>query len=163
MASLAWVARQVRPTLSYKVSKLQTVAGKATGKDVKEANEVLQYALETSTEGIYFKPNVFTWDNMVMGTIADASFANDKVLVGDDYEGDRSQQGYINALCEPDIINAQEAVTHPISWSSTTIVRACRSTLMAETFSMIKGTEAGTRLRAAVVDCMGKLDFKNWE
>ena len=34
---------------------------------------------------------------------------------------------------------------------------------MAETFSMIKGTEAGTRLRAAFVDCMGKLDLRNWE
>ena len=27
---------------------------------------------------------------------------------------------------------------------------------------MIKGTESGARLRAAVVDCMGQLDFKNW-
>ena len=33
VASLAWVARQVRPTLSFRVSKLQTVAGKATVKD----------------------------------------------------------------------------------------------------------------------------------
>ena len=34
---------------------------------------------------------------------------------------------------------------------------------MAETFAMIKGTECGTRIRAAIVDMMGKLDMRNWE
>ena len=34
---------------------------------------------------------------------------------------------------------------------------------MAETFAMIKGTEAGTRIRAAIVDMKGKLDMKKWE
>ena len=34
---------------------------------------------------------------------------------------------------------------------------------MAETFAMIKGTEAGCRIRAAIVDMKGKLDFRNWE
>ncbi len=34
---------------------------------------------------------------------------------------------------------------------------------MAETFAMLKGTEAGTRLRAAIVDMKGLLDMKNWE
>ena len=30
---------------------------------------------------------------------------------------------------------------------------------MAETFAMIKGTEAGCRIRAAIVDMKGLLDF----
>ena len=34
---------------------------------------------------------------------------------------------------------------------------------MAEAFAMIKGTEAGTRIRAAIVDMMGKLELRNWE
>ena len=34
---------------------------------------------------------------------------------------------------------------------------------MAETFALIKATEAGTRLRAAIVDMKGKLDLRNWE
>ena len=34
---------------------------------------------------------------------------------------------------------------------------------MAETFAMIKGTEAGTRIRAAIVDMKGKLDMKSWQ
>ena len=57
----------------------------------------------------------------------------------------------------------EEAIIHPISWSSTHIKRVCRATLMAETFAMIKGTEAGTRIRAAIVDMRGRLDMRNWE
>ena len=34
---------------------------------------------------------------------------------------------------------------------------------MAETFALTKATEAGTRLRAAIVDMKGKLDLCNWE
>ena len=34
---------------------------------------------------------------------------------------------------------------------------------MAETFAMIRGTEAGARIRAAIVDMMGKLDMRHWE
>ena len=34
---------------------------------------------------------------------------------------------------------------------------------MAETMAMIKGTEAGARIRAAIVDMRGLLDFANWE
>ena len=43
------------------------------------------------------------------------------------------------------------------------IKRVCRSTIMAETFAMIKGTEAGCRIRAAIVNMRGKLDMRNWE
>ena len=34
---------------------------------------------------------------------------------------------------------------------------------MAEMFAMIRGTEAGTRIRAAVVDALGLLDMHDWE
>ena len=34
---------------------------------------------------------------------------------------------------------------------------------MAETMAMIKGTEAGARIRAAIVDMRGQLDFSQWE
>ena len=78
-------------------------------------------------------------------------------------EPGRSQQGYIVCLAPGDIANLSEAIIHPICWSSTIIKRICRSTLMAETFAMIKGTEAGCRIRAAIVDMKGKFDFRNWE
>jgi len=34
---------------------------------------------------------------------------------------------------------------------------------MAETFAMTKAVEAGTRIRAAIVDMKGQLDIRNWE
>ena len=34
---------------------------------------------------------------------------------------------------------------------------------MQETFAMIKGTEAGTRIRAAIVDMKGEHEMCNWE
>ena len=39
----------------------------------------------------------------------------------------------------------------------------CRSTLQAETMSLTKGIESATRLRAAIIDMKGTLDWKDWE
>ena len=124
---------------------MQTLIKQATIKEMKECNAILEYALNTSGQGIYFSSAGFTWDDMVVCSIGDASFGNDKVLVKDEFEDGRSQQGYIIALSAPGILNGKESIIHPITWSSTTITRACRSTLMAETFAMTKGTEAGIR------------------
>ena len=163
VASLAWVARQVRPGLSYRVSKLQSVAGKGYIKDMRECNKVLEYAQEHSTEGIFFSSEGITWDEAVVCTITDASFCNETVVIDGVSEPGRSQQGYIVCLAPAGMLNLSEAIIHPISWSSTHIKRVCRATLMAEAFAMIKGTEAGVRIRAAIVDMMGKLDMRNWE
>ena len=163
VAALAWVARQCRPGLSYRVSKLQSVAGNGFVKDMRDCNKVLEYAQETSSEGIHFSSSGFTWDDAVVCTVADASFCNETVKIDGIDEPGRSQQGYIVCLAPAGIVNLPEAIIHPISWGSTHIKRVCRATLMAETFAMIKGTEAGTRIRAAIVDMMGKLDMKDWE
>ena len=96
-------------------------------------------------------------------TITDASFCNETVVIDGVDEPGRSQQGYIVCLAPAGMLNLSEAIIHPISWSSTHIKRVCRATLMAEAFAMIKGTEAGVRIRAAIVDMMGKLDMRNWE
>ena len=164
VASLAWIARQVRPGLSFRVSKLQTVAGKAKIKDLRECNKVLEYALETSEEGIFYSSELGPWDDTVVTSINDASFGNEEIEVKPgEYEDGRSQQGVFVCLAPADVVNASVTTIHPISWSSTVIKRACRATLMAETMAMIKGTEAGVRIRAAIVDMRGQLDWRNWE
>ena len=163
VASLAWVARQVRPSLSYRVSKLQSVAGNGCIKDIRECNKVLEFAQQNSDEGIFFSSEGITWDEAVVTTITDASFCNETIEIDGIPEPGRSQQGYIICLAPAGILNMDEAIVHPIAWSSTHIKRVCRATLMAETFAMIKGTEAGARIRAAIVDMRGKLDFKHWE
>ena len=163
VASLAWIARQVRPGLSYRVSKLQSVAGKGTIKDMRECNKVLEYAQGTSTEGIHFASEGISWDDAVVTSISDASFCNEKIVIDGVVEDDRSQQGYLICLAPAGIVNMMQAVIHPLGWSSTHIHRICRSTLMAETFALNKAIEAGTRLRAAIVDMKGLLDIRNWE
>ena len=81
VASLAWVARQVRPTLSYRVSKLQSVAGKGTVKDLRACNKVLEFALGTSEGGIFFSSEGIVWDEAVVCSINDASFGNEQTEV----------------------------------------------------------------------------------
>ena len=98
-----------------------------------------------------------------MCSISDASFCNEKVVVDDVLEDGRSQQRYMCCLAPAGILNMTEAVIHPISWSSIIIKRVCRSILMAATFGLIRASEAGTRLRAAIVDMTGRLDWRNWE
>ena len=142
---------------------MQTICGKATIKDLKTANKVLEFALETSTEGLYYKAGAISWDDAVVATITDASFGNEEEIVNGAVEGGRSQQGYVLCLGPPDLVNLPVADVHIIAWSSTVIRRACRATLQAETMALTKGVEAGTRLRAAIVDMKGKFDIKNWE
>ena len=48
VGSVAWLARQCRPQLSYGVNKLQSVCGTATLDDLKFANKLLQKAKESS-------------------------------------------------------------------------------------------------------------------
>ena len=143
---------------------MQTKVNHATVAEMRECNRILEHAKQTSDVGIYFSPDGPKWDEAVMVTITDASFCNEAPL---DAQGNpeehRSQQAYLNALGPANTVNAEQIVVHPISWGSTVIKRVCRATLMAETFAMINGTERGTRLRAAVVDCKGQLDMKNWE
>ena len=149
VASLSWVARQCRPALSYSVNKLQTKQGKGTYADIKECNKVLDFALRTSEDGIFFSSDQrLDWEDMVVCTVTDASFCNESEFVKGVLEPGRSQQGYVICLAQADAVNAKEMVVHPIVWSSTVIKRVCRSTMMAETFAMIRGTETGARIRA---------------
>ena len=46
VGSLAWVARECRPQLTYGVNKLQSVCGTATLDDLRSANKLLQEGKE---------------------------------------------------------------------------------------------------------------------
>ena len=50
--SLAWIARQTRPDLSYRISKIQSTFENACVRDLRECNHIVQYATSTSTRGI---------------------------------------------------------------------------------------------------------------
>ena len=128
-ASLAWIARQVRPDLSYRVSKLQTAAGKGFVKDLKECNKVLDYALSTSDQGLHFTADGIDWDNIVVCTITDASFCNETIYEDGQKLDGRSQQGFVLCIAPAGIANMTEAPIHPIAWSSTVTVSYTHLTL----------------------------------
>jgi hypothetical protein len=75
--SLSWVARQCRPDLSYRVSKMQSCATHGCVRDLKEVNKVLEYAKNTADKGLTFKSGVLDWNNMVSCVVTDASHANE--------------------------------------------------------------------------------------
>ena len=60
-------------------------------------------------------------------------------------------------------MNGGKITGHVIGFSSTTIKRVCRATVQAEADGLSYGVEEGDRLRAAIADCYGKLDPRNWE
>jgi hypothetical protein len=162
---LAWIARQCRPDLSYRVSRLQSKVSKATVIDLKECNKVVAYALENPDIGITFKASVLDWDTCVLCTINDASHANELEYIKaiENYEPFRSQSGRLLALVSPEVLEGKESTVHLISHNSTLVKRVCRATLQAEAYSLQSGVEQGDVLRAAIADLYGKLDFKDWE
>ena len=52
---------------------------------------------------------------------------------------------------------------HPIAFGSTTQKRICESTLQAETYALKQAVESSDLIRAAIADCHGQLDMKEWE
>ena len=157
-----WFQRSVGHALRGSRIKVQSIAGKGCIKDIRECNKVVEYAQSCSDEGIFFASEGIDGD-AVMCSISDSSFCTEKVVVNDDLEDGRSQQGYICCLAPAGILNMTEAVIHPISWISDIIKRVCRSISMDETSGLIRASEAGIRLRAAIVDMKVKLDWRNWE
>ena len=82
------MSKLVISSLSYAI-----ITDKSLVRDMRECNKVLTWAQKTSGDGIHFAAGAFDWEEMVTCAITDASFANDKVLVKDEFEGSRSQQG----------------------------------------------------------------------
>ena len=74
--SLAWIARQTRLDLSYRISKIQSTFENACVRDMRECNRIVEYGTSTSARGVYFSP-AFSWDDAVVATISDASFCQE--------------------------------------------------------------------------------------
>ena len=155
VGSLAWVCRQCRPRLSYAVSRLQSVAAAAQVKDLSFANKLLQEAKEESHLGMTFKAKAFDWNDAILVTISDASFAGEKLVVDDQVFPRRSQRGRITCIADPKIWDGDKANMHIIGWRSTMIKRVCRSTFNAETQALIDSVAAGARVRTIIADCKG--------
>ena len=90
VGSLSWIARQARPDILYRVSKLQSSIKGPTVSTLKEANKVLELALNGMDLKLRYKNGPFNFQELGVLTASDASFAGEP--------GSRSQQGRIHFL-----------------------------------------------------------------
>ena len=77
IGSLAWIARQTRPDLFYNTSRLQSVVATAAVKHLVQCNKVLHEAKATSNVGIFFKSGAFDFEESILISVHDASWANE--------------------------------------------------------------------------------------
>ena len=151
IGSLNWVVRVNRPDLNYDVNKLQSLVSKPTVQDLLDCNGVLKRALATKDQKLTYPWGSFSFDQVQVLSITDASHAADfDVSQSGERLGLRSQSGRILALCGPDFIDKNEGHIYMLSWKSTVLRRVCRSTLQAESLSMLAGYEDAEHLRGVL-------------
>ena len=164
VGSLAWIARECRPDIAYRTSRLQSRCAKAMIHDLRECNRVVDYLLETSGQGLTFTPNCINWAEPIsVITITDASFANEEDIVEGRLAPHRSQRGRLHFLSNRQFADGgMEAPAHLIGFGSTLIKRVCRATLQAETYALQHGVEEGYRLRAILAEMHGNADHESF-
>ncbi|CAE7200469.1 GIP [Symbiodinium sp. CCMP2592] len=168
--SLAWVCRQCRPDLSYRVSKIQSASSNGTVADIRDANKAVEHAISTYDRGLVFKSGLLDWKTpgaLLSLVITDASHANEseEMIINEmtSVEGHRSQGARMVFLTDGALWKGNKGSIHPILWASNLVRRVCRSTIQAEAYTLQAGVEDGDVLRAAVTDIFGCLDMKRWE
>ena len=82
--------RQTRLVLSYRISKIRSTFENPCVRDLRECNRILEGATSTSTCDIYFSPDFF-WDNAVVVTISDASFCQEQEQIDGVTQNSKSQ------------------------------------------------------------------------
>ena len=91
VGGLAWVSCYGRPDLTYRVNELQRCChSKSTVQSLKDANRIVELALQGSDFKITFKTDWIDWNDLAVVTFSDASFANEAEV--------KSQQGRIHYI-----------------------------------------------------------------
>ena len=161
---MGWCIRQCRPDLAYYRSRLQSVTNAAQVNHLKLCNEVLQELQEFCTAGITFKGKAFNWDETILVTMDDASFAREQLVIDkENILPHRSQLARMSLITGPELWEGDEATAHIISFKSTVIHIICKSTMAAETKAKIAGVDEIHQIRAIIADMYNKLDRTNWE
>ena len=121
---LNWIASQSRPDASFDVCQLSTKLNKATVRDLLCANKAMK---KIKSNDIKLRFNKLS-SPLHLVAYCDASYAN--------LPNGASQGGMILFLA------GNKGNHSPISWSSRKLRRVCRSTITAETMSMLDAIDA---------------------
>ena len=151
VGSLNWLVRVCRLDIAYEVHRLQAVMQKALVEDLINCNQILNYVKKTPDKGMFFKYEAFDVNDMTIYSITDASHGAD-YDVGKNGEplGNRSQSGRILMVGPSSLETTGQGTVHVLEYHSSVIRRVCRSTLQAETLSMVLGYENAEHLRAVL-------------
>ena len=128
-----------------------------------EASKALALAVAESERGLFFRKGAVNWESSTLITITGASWAGEKLYNCDGQVFPRrSQRGKFTLLADKSIWDGDKANAYVLSWKSTMIKRVCRSTMAAETQSLLGGVADGMRLRAVIADLTDQIEFLDW-
>ena len=102
---------------------------------------------------------------LCVAAVGDASHGDEEIYL-DEWEcreAFRSQGAKLIFLAEQKIATADEALVNLLSFASVIQPRIVNSTIKAETYQLSNVLESAHIIRAAIADCHGRLDRKNWE
>ena len=163
--SLAWISRQTRPDLSYRIPKIQSTFEKCMCSRLARMQSYCRICNICIHAWHLFSPNFLGMMQPLQRLATPVSVKNR--IEQDQLDGVtqnfKSQQACITALAPGNALNAEKMLIHPLSWSSTRIRRVCRRTLMAEAYALSNAVEHGFRTRATLVDMRGQLTICEWE
>ena len=125
LGKLNWIAGMTRPEISFSVSQLSSHIAHATVSDLITANKVVKFVKSRSSFIKFPKVNV---NNLCVKVFADASWNN--LIDGG------SQGGQIVFICD------ENNTISPILWSSNRVRRVARSTIAAESLSVLDGCDS---------------------
>lgn len=133
------------------MSFLQSNVSQATFGDVHFANSIVKVARHSKERGISYPLKTFPFEECMLVGIQDASFANDADVSSTAQRlGLRSQSGRLMCLAHQSFQRTHEGHLLSLDWHSTCIRRVCRSTLQAETMSMISCMEECEHMRYVI-------------
>ena len=148
IGSLAWFSRVCRPDLAYSVSKLQACVHAAKLRDVAYANKIIQIAKQSKEKGLFYHRDTTNVEDAMIVAIQDASHAADYDMSESGKKlGHRSQSGRLLCLAPRHFKETKTGRLTLLEWHSTVLKRVCRSTLQAETLSLLAGSEEAEHLR----------------
>ena len=132
VGQLNWLACVTRPDVSFDVCQLSATAQNATVADAKLLNKVVKKVHADQVSIVFPKLDL---DNLKLLCFSDASFAN--------LPQQGSQGGNI-------ILLTDGTRSAPLQWSSNRIKRVVRSTLAAETLSLISCCDSAVYLKSLI-------------
>ena len=144
VGSLAWLSRVCRPDLAYPVKYLQSQVSQVTCGDIAFANKVVAVARNSKDKGLHYPLKASEFEPAVIIGLQDASFANDSEV---NEAGKKSASEVKITDFYPTVKDNKQGILLLLYWHSTTIKRACCSTLPAETMSLLHGTEECEHVR----------------